>query len=49
MIYTQTKREEKKKDLMCLKSKLLYSKNEKSPTWCKFEFLYHDPQLDIKF
>ena len=49
MVYTQTKYEEKKKDPMCLKSKLLYQKNKKSPICCKFEIFYHDPQLDIKF
>ena len=49
MIYTLTKYEEKKKDPMCLKSKLLCPKNEKSRTCCKFEIFYHDPQLDIKF
>ena len=35
--------------LMKKKSELLGQKSLTSPTCCKFEIFYHDPQLDIKF
>ena len=31
------------------KSELLGQKSLTSPTCCKFEIFYHDPQLNIKF